>query len=203
MQTQEIEAKYYVLDLDRIAARLSQRGAQLLQPRTREHNLRFDTPAGDLCRRNQVLRLRQDTTATLTYKGPSQDVGGALSRTELEFTVSDPAAARSALQALGYIVVAVYEKYRATWQLGPFHIMLDELPYGNFVEIEGPDPASIQDLARQLGLDPARAARNSYLALFARLAPSLGLDPTQLTFAALHGLPIPPAALGLQPADGD
>jgi len=67
MAHEEIEAKFYVQDLDKIAARLQQLGARRVQERTRELNLRFDLPDGSLGRSQRVLRLRQDTQARLTY----------------------------------------------------------------------------------------------------------------------------------------
>lgn len=201
METQEIEAKYYVRGPNRVADDLKRAGARCIQPRTFERNLRFDTPKGRLRRQGQVLRLRQDTAARLTYKGPSQNSGGVLSRTEMEFTVSNFESARAFLEALGYIVFAVYEKYRTVYELDEFHIMLDELPYGNFVEIEGPNPASIERLARDLGLDPAKATSASYLALFAHLSAGRGFDVSQLTFAALPGLRVTPQELGVEAAD--
>jgi adenylate cyclase class 2 len=74
-------------------------------------------------------------------------------RQEIEFTVSDFEAARRFLEALGYHVALMYEKYRTTYDLEGVHITLDKMPYGNFIEIEGPDPASIRRINEQLGLD--------------------------------------------------
>ena len=47
-------------------------------------------------------------------------------------------------------------------------VMLDELPYGNFVEIEGETVESIHGLADQLGLNWDAAIATSYNALFDR-----------------------------------
>ena len=47
MNDQEIEVKFYVSDLEAIQAHLVQLGARLVQPRTLEVNLRYDTPGGD------------------------------------------------------------------------------------------------------------------------------------------------------------
>lgn len=201
MDTQEIEAKYHVRDLSRVADWLKQAGAQCVQPRTFERNLRFDNATGDLHRQGCVLRLRQDEITHLAYKGASQKSGGVLSRTELEFAVSNFDTARAFLEALGYHIVAIYEKYRCTYRLGNFQIMLDELPYGDFVEIEGPNPASIQRLTRDIGLNPAKPTAIGYLALFASLCPAFDLDPSQLTFAALQGTRITPQELGVEAAD--
>ena len=77
-----------------------------VQPRLFELNLRFDTPEGELSRGRKVLRLRQDTQALLTFKGPAQDRSDVAARQEIEFTVSDFLAARHFLEALGYRVEA-------------------------------------------------------------------------------------------------
>lgn len=201
MKNQEIEAKYYVQNLALIAERLKHAGAQVIQGRVFERNLRFDTHTGELRQQGCVLRLRQDNQTSLTYKGASHRDGGVLSRMEVEFAVSDFGAAQTLLEALGYVISAIYEKYRTTFQLGQFHIMLDELPYGNFVEIEGPDPDSVQRLARDLGLDPAKAAGISYLAIFERLCQVRNMDPSRLTFSALQGVHVRPQDLNLEAAD--
>ena len=64
-------------------------GATLVQPRTLEYNLRFDTRDGELSEAMSVLRLRRDSGNRLTFKGPSKTLGGVLARKEIEFDVSD------------------------------------------------------------------------------------------------------------------
>jgi len=113
---QELEVKFYVADLPALEARLKSLGATLVQPRTYEINLRFDTPEGDLTRSYQVLRLRKDTVARVTYKGPSRSQEGVRIRQEYEFTVSDFDAAHKLFLALGYKVALVYEKYRTVYK---------------------------------------------------------------------------------------
>jgi adenylate cyclase class 2 len=198
---QETEYKFYVKDQKKIEARLQALGAHLVQPRTHEYNLRFDLPNGRLRRQGRVLRLRQDDQVRLTYKGPSQQLEGALSRQELEFTVGDFEMARQILEALGYQVFAEYEKYRTTYQLGEALIMLDELPIGDFVEIEGPEVPLLIETAHQLGLNEGVAVIASYLALFERLCTQHGLDFSQLTFEALGQVQFFPDELSLSPAD--
>src|SRR5688572_30493079 len=144
---QETEAKFYVLNLTDIERHVQDLGARLIQARVLETNIRFDLPDDRLQSDRRVLRLRQDTDARLTYKSASTNEQGVLSRTEIEFIVEDFEKAKQFLEALGYQSIFYYEKYRATYALQPSeglehsegltHIMLDELPYGNFVEIEG------------------------------------------------------------------
>ncbi len=134
---QETEAKFYLLHLDSAAARLDALQARLVQPRVLETNLRFDLPDGSLTSTGRVLRLRRDTQARLTYKGAGQNKSGVLDRQEIEFIVEDDQKARQFLEALGYRKSMYYEKYRTTYELEEALIMLDELPYGSFLEIEG------------------------------------------------------------------
>ncbi|HPO58456.1 MAG TPA: class IV adenylate cyclase [Anaerolineaceae bacterium] len=198
---QEIEVKFYVRDLAAVRVRLEALGAVLAAERVLEHNLRFDTPDGRLTQQGLVLRLRRDRRAVLTFKGPSRPDASVAERTEIEVEVGDFDAARRLLEALGYRVGVMYEKYRTTYRLGELEVVLDELPYGHFVEIEGPDADAIQAGAEQLGLDWEVRCVKSYLALFNHLVNRRLLDARNLTFAELKGVSVSAADLGLQPAD--
>lgn len=179
---QEIEAKFYISNLDRMTARLQELQARLIQARVREINLRFDLPDSGLRAKGQVLRLRRDTESRLTFKGSGKERSGVLEREEIEFVVEDFEKARQFLAALGYQEVMIYEKYRATYELDHTLIMLDELPYGNFVEIEGETVENIRSVAASLGLKWDTAIRTSYTALFTIAAESLNLSFRDLTF---------------------
>ena len=202
MKEQELEIKLYLHDLPGFQRHLEAVGARLAQPRVHEINLRFDTPGGDLGRTFQVLRLRKDTAARLTYKGPGEILGGVRLRREIEFTVGDFEAARALLEALGYQVSVMYEKYRTTYELDGVQVTLDEMPYGNFAEIEGPDPVSIHAAAEKLGVDWEARVVESYTFLFERLRGKLGLTFRDLSFANFAGMGMSPQALGVRPADG-
>lgn len=198
---QEIEAKFYITGLQAVQERLKSLGARLVHERTHEINLRFDTPGGDLLRQLQVLRLRQDSQARLTYKGPARTVEGARARQEIEFTVSDFSSAQAFLEALGFQVIMMYEKYRTTYTMDGMEILLDEMPYGSFLEIEGPDTAAMQRLALALQIDWESAAEDSYTALFEKLRGRLGFTFRDLSFANFAALNVTAADLGLRAAD--
>ncbi len=204
MNDQEIEVKFYVKDLGKVEARLREMGARLLRPRVHELNLRFDRPDGSLRREHRALRLRQGDDARLNYKGPSTIMEGAMSRREIEFSVSDFGAAQNFLEALDYQVVVMYEKYRTTYMIETSEvskdlgglsalIMLDKLPYGNFVEIEGESPVTIRAAAGRLGLKWEAAIAESYLALFERLRGEMGFTFRDLTFDNFAALNAPTA----------
>ncbi|MDL1910386.1 class IV adenylate cyclase [Chloroflexi bacterium CFX6] len=210
---QETEVKFHVRDLERIESRLLDLDAHLIQPRILETNIRFDLPDGGLRSEGRVLRLRQDTAARLTYKGASKNEQGVLSRREVEFVVEDFEKAKLFLEALGYRKLFYYEKYRTTYELpqtsevlrdlgGLAHVMLDELPYGNFVEIEGDSIEALRAVAQKLGLKWDAAVAASYHALFERLrAKHPQLDPAQISFAALNGMNVTAGELSVHAAD--
>ena len=201
MSDQELEVKFYVRDLAGVEARIRKSRAVLSQPRTHEFNLRFDTPAGDLARAYRVLRLRQDTAARLTYKGPAQSQEGVRIRQEIEFTVGDFHSARKLLEALGYQVYMIYEKYRTVYDLDQVHVALDELPYGDFVEIEGPDASSIQSANQITGLNWEATVPESYTMMFDRLRNEFNLPIRNLVFESFQGTGIDVSKLNIEPAD--
>lgn len=201
MEGNEVEAKFYLAHLPGLRLRLEQAGALLTAPRVLEVNLRFDTPERALSRRFQVLRLRKDAAARMTYKGPPQPGQSVAVRREIEFEVGSFEAARSLLEALGYEVMVVYEKYRAAYRLSGAEISLDEMPYGNFCEIEAQDAHAIQLLAGRLGLDWDARITASYLELFERLKTGQGLPARHLTFEELAGRAYRPEELGVRPGD--
>ncbi len=199
---QETEAKFHVRDLKKIEARLQALGARLIQTRVHETNLRFDTPASELRGNKKVLRLRQDEKARMTFKGPSaQRERGMVSREEIEFVVEDFDRAKKFLEALGYQAVVFYEKFRATYELQGAHIMLDELPYGTFVEIEGEDIEVIHSLAQQIGLKWETMIKAGYHAIYDMFAEKCGLDKADLSFKQLRETKIEMTELGFSAAD--
>lgn len=200
--SQETEVKFYVQNLQRIQMRLLELKAHLIQPRVHEINLRFDNLNGDLRREFNVLRLRKDTEAKFTFKGPSKErENGVSSRREIEFTVGDFDKAQQFLEALGFIPVVFYEKFRTTYDLNDIHIMLDELPYGKFVEIEGENIETLQEVANLLNLNWKAMVKAGYHALFDRVADKFKLDSSQLRFKALDSIHITADDLGVTSAD--
>lgn len=198
---QELEAKFYVSDLKKIEMCLQDLGTHLNQPRVLETNTRFDLPDASLRSKGRVLRLRQDTKTRLTYKGPGMNEQGVLNRTEVEFVVEDFEKAKQFLEALGYQELIYYEKYRTTYELKECHIMLDELPFGNFVEIEGDSVNSIHTVAEELSLNWDVAIPMSYSALFERLKQIRKLSFHDISFENFVDLSIMPKDLGVTPAD--
>lgn len=198
---QELEIKLYLADLPALKGKLEISGAKLIEARLHEINLRFDLPDGELTRKAQVLRLRQDTAARMTYKGPGETIDGVHARREIEFTVGDFQSAQLLLESLGYQVSLMYEKYRTTYSLDGLQVTLDEMPYGNFSEIEGTDTSAIHHAAMKLDLSWEARILESYTTLFDQLQEKLGLTFQNLSFANFAEINITPEDLGVIPAD--
>jgi adenylate cyclase class 2 len=201
VEDQEIEVKFYISNIDAIIEYLEGSGAKLIQPRTLETNLRFDTPERLLSNSYKVLRLRQDTKARLTYKGPARSLEGARVRQEIEFVVENFRSARLFLEALGYQIVMIYEKFRSSYELNSVEISIDEMPYGNFVEIEGPSVEEIQLVNQRLGLNWDAKIPSSYSVLFEQLKEKKTLLFRDMIFENFNSLVISADDLGVQPAD--
>ena len=197
----ELEVKFCIPTLDGVLEQLQKNKASLHHARTYEKNLRLDTLDEALAHKHCVLRLRWDRVARCTYKGDSEIENGVLKRREIEFEVSNFEAARHFLEALGYHVSVMYEKFRTTYEVSGVAVVLDELPYGTFAEIEGPDAGSIQIVAAALRLNWEARCVESYLGLFMRLRDSRGFSAEHLSFDALQGMKFSPQDFGISYAD--
>jgi adenylate cyclase class 2 len=181
----EIEAKFFVDRLVDIREKVIDHGGRVLVPRGLERNFRFDDPKGELTASHQVLRLRVDHRATLTYKrSQSPEV-----RNEIGFEIDDFQAAKAFLEALGYQVFFIYEKYRETFILGRVRVMLDELPYGCFVEIEGTTLTDVKDMAKTLGYSWEHRTRSTYHGFFESICKQYHLNFRDATFENFASLP--------------
>ena len=187
----EVEVKFWVSDLTAVRAAVIAAGGQLVRPRVFEQNVRYDTANNDLQTRGALLRLRADTETRLTFKGlPPQDPatgqGQARVREELEVVVSDFDLMATMLERLGFASRQRYEKYREAFRLGLVEVVLDELPFGDFVELEGPVEA-LAETAAVLGLDWEQRILLNYLALLDELKARVDLPFADLTFDNFAG----------------
>ncbi len=200
---QEIEVKFLISDLPTLLEKLVGLGAVESRPRMLEVNLRFDTRDRKLSDRAQVLRLRQDDQAILTFKSPGEIVDGVISRTELEVVVSNFQPTRAILEALGFQVFMTYEKYRQNFHLNDLVASVDEMPFGNFIELEGSSPEHVRVTAALLGLDWNERINLSYTALLGIFNQNTGHAFRDLSFEVFADLNVLPEELGLAYADLD
>lgn len=189
----EVEVKFHIDDLKVIEAKLQSIGATLTKERVYERNIRYENADKTLTAQGIVVRLRQDTTTRLTYKEPPATLPDNFQlshRYEAEVEVSDFATMQTILGKLGYYHHMMYEKYRTTYTFESVEIVLDEMPYGNFIEIEGTDK-TIEAAIIALGLESSDRIVTNYIYLFEVIKQALKLDVHDLSFANFEGVTVP------------
>ncbi len=186
---QEVEIKLHTPDLAAVRRALQAAGAELSKQRVFERNLRYDSADGRLIAGGEVLRLREDGAIKLTHKSGGSLENGIVSRLEAEVIVSDFANMHRILRRLGFHVALIYEKYRTTYNWLGAEIVLDELPYGHFTEIEG-DAQSIERIVTALGLAGCQRMESSYTDLFLAVKARLGMSARDCTFEAFAGFDV-------------
>lgn len=148
----EIEKKYKLDKKQRemVVARLKDEGAAFVGEVFEEN---FLHKGGELKEKAAVLRLRKiaDTTI-LTYKEKVREEMDIKHRLEYETKVSDMVATENIIRSLGFILNVIYEKRRKTWQFGEVEVVLDELPFGLYMEIEGTEDA-IEKAEKKLAIE--------------------------------------------------
>jgi len=174
---------------------------KLIQARIHEYNLRFDNPDGTMSEAMSLLRLRKDSGNHLTFKGPSKTLGGVLARKEIEFEVSDFDLAKKFIEALGFTSKFIYEKFRTTYDISGHKVTIDELPYGNFLEIEGPEASSIRETSDLLQMDWEQKLPETYVSIFQRVKDLDNLKMKDLTFENFRDIEIKMSTVGIFPAD--
>jgi adenylate cyclase class 2 len=194
MPALETEVKFHLAERPAMRSRLLALGARSAGRRL-ERNLRLDDAQDSLARNQMLLRLRRDRRTTLTFKAPpAKPVPGLKQRIEIETAVGDFNAMRRILGRLGFRPRQVYEKRRETFVLPAAVFCLDELPFGDFLEIEAP-PRDIARWAGRLALDWRRRILANYLEIFEQIRARHGLAFTDVTFRNFAGVSVDLASL--------
>lgn len=181
MQKREVEVKFFLDDIDRMQRCITDLGAES-QGRVFESNVRYDDDGHNLSKKQSLLRLRQDKKAILTFKSkPAATSQDFKIFNELEVEVSDFKTMDQILACLGMRAVQRYEKWRETMILGPTTFLLDTMPYGTFLEIEGRE-SDIRHYADRLNLKWHQRIILNYLEIFDILIKKRHLSFQDLTF---------------------
>jgi adenylate cyclase class 2 len=158
----EIEKKYRLAaaEVAALRARLAEVGARPERGVEFEENTLYAGANLEPGKRNLRLR-RVGSRAVLTLK-EREPSGDAIKRQREEETeVADADTLSTILAALGYAPALVYEKRRETWTLDGVEIVIDELPFGWFAEIEGEREAILR-AEQKLKLEDVTAEQRTY-----------------------------------------
>lgn len=164
----EIEKKYRLSpeQFEAAATDLISLGAEFLGS-FNESNLIFSSK--DLESRSAVARIRTtEHGSTLTYKRWMFSASGLKRHIEHETGIEDPEAGEEILRELGLEIRIVYEKRRRAWKVRDTEVVLDELPFGLYMEIEG-DPKAIAESEVLLGAEAFESEPETYPRLTEKL----------------------------------
>lgn len=169
----ETEKKYRIdkKRLVAITAKLAELGAEFASEVFEENYLHRGAVLDE---RGAVLRLRKiDDTTLLTYKERFKSDTDIKHRIEHETIVADVDAMENIIQCLGYKLSVVYEKHRKTWHLADVEVVLDELPFGLYMEIEG-TIEKIEEAEILLGIEDLRPEPRGYPRLTVKFGNLIG-----------------------------
>lgn len=133
----EIEKKFTLSNDQRkqVLENLKEFGAEYIREDFEENTL---YRGGILDEKKAVLRVRKIGDKTiLTFKERIGSDSGVKRQTEYETVVEKAEEIEKIIESLGFEKALVYEKRRQTWQFRAVEIVLDELPFGQYMEIEG------------------------------------------------------------------
>lgn len=123
--------------------------------------VRFETPGGDLERTGRFLRVRTGFASVVTFKQKLGKDTKFKVRKEIELAVEDPKKMEQLIEGLGFTKRWIMEKYREKWQVLGVEVVIDKLPFGTYMEIEG-SRTSIKNVVAKLGLNMADGLIDGY-----------------------------------------
>ena len=185
MNILEIEVKFYIHDISTIRDRIISLGAESMG-RIFETNICFEDSGKNIFKNKSLLRLRKDNRTRLTFKSlphtknQGKNADFKILR-EQEVEVSDFAVMKSILESLGFHKERVYEKWRETFVLNGVNLCIDEMPFGNFLEIEG-EKEDIIEAASKTGMAWDNRILLNYLHMFEIIRQKFKLKFNDITF---------------------
>jgi adenylate cyclase class 2 len=189
----ETEVKIAIQDPEEICRQILAMGGVPKHPREFEDNVLLELDGDRLARAGRILRIRRvGDKSVLTVKSPVQDSladssaslpqKGYKVRRETEVDVSDARELLHALQDVGFTLAWRYQKWRRSFSYEGVEILVDEIPWGAYLEIEG-EPEGIDRAARALGFWREHYEVASYRELHERRCRARGEPVGDLVFA--------------------
>ncbi len=169
----ETEKKYHLTEtqFNEIADELNEIGAEFCGEDFEENSI---YGGAGLSENNAILRIRKTQDKTiLTYKKRIQNDFSVKQQIEHETEVADADAIENIIESLGLVKNLVYEKRRKTYKFRSVEIVLDELPFGFFMEIEGAFMA-IAEAEMFIGAEDFETEHETYPRLTAKLGKQNG-----------------------------
>lgn len=163
----EYEATFERVDKDAVRARLRAAGAELARPEFLQKRVVFSLPEGHEIPGGWLRVRNEGDKVTMSLKVVS---GTRIEdQKEICLMVDDVDNAVAFLSAIGARRKAYQETRRELWRVDGVDVTIDEWPFLDpFVEVEGPDEASVRAASEKIGFDYASALFCSVDTLYAR-----------------------------------
>lgn len=183
------------LKIDKVSIvrqRLLESGFEETGPRTFEENWVYDFKGDPLRKSQSLLRVRHTAGRwVVTFKAPPEPHLRYKIREEFETEVADGEILRSILSHLKMNETFRYQKWRSEFHRRTEtsgHVLWDETPIGDFLEIEG-EPQWIDQVAAQLGFSAKDYILKSYAVLFLETCAEQRIQSNSMVFkeTAPHG----------------
>ncbi|MDD3292985.1 MAG: class IV adenylate cyclase [Candidatus Pacebacteria bacterium] len=158
----EIEVKFKIDEEDRIKEKLRSLGVSLCEPYKQTTYGFFSV---DSIEKGIFPRIRDEKDdIVLTVKVKPKKETNYFERMEYSMKIGNAKEGEDILRVLGFDDIRVFEKMRQEGELLNTKITLDELYFGNFIEIEG-EKKDIENVIVKLGLEDKERITKAYLAL--------------------------------------
>ncbi len=149
-----------------------------LERRVHEISVMYDNPSKIMQITDGRIRLRKSGEDTiLTYKKPLTREG-IKKEIEYEVKVSDFNTMEKILKMMEFTKTTSYERYRAYFHKNDVEVMIDEFPYGVFVEIEG-NEKNIIKISNELGFDMKYNLTDSCDTIYTQRCIKKGIEPSK------------------------
>ena len=151
---QEIEVKFFPIDIHDIQKKLESAGAKLKNPMRLMRRKVYGGEANQNmdCNYGRVRDEGDVITMSAKYSAKNNSI---TSQKEAQIVVNDFESATQVLESFGLVATDYQENYRETWQLSDGTLVeLEKWPdLPAYLEIEGPSVKALQAVATQLDLD--------------------------------------------------
>lgn len=156
----EYEATFPNVDKDEVRGKLKSAGAELIKPEFMQRRHVFNIPKG-----HEIpggwLRVR-DESDKITMSLKIVDGENIEDQKEICLKIDDYQNAVELLKTIGCGLKAFQESKRELWRLDGCEVTIDEWPFLEpYVEVEGPDEATVKAASKKLGFDYSTAVFGS------------------------------------------
>lgn len=175
----EIELKFEInkSEIESFSSRLKDIGFALSK-RVYELNVMYDNPSQIMQTTDGRIRLRKSGEDTiLTYKKPLSRKG-IKKEIEYETKVSNFDIMEKILKMMEFTKTTSYERYRSYFHKNDIEVMIDEFPYGVFIEIEGSERVII-GVSNDLGFNIKDNLTDSCDTIYTKRCIEKGIEPSK------------------------